>query len=180
MRRALRACSILAAAPLLGGAAGDDHSVALLFLGACIAVGLLLSMPAVLLLHAYRPDWIAAQARAFDRRKTACVLIGTGLFVLAIVVIGAVSSRHAPLGFLLLLPTLAWFLAGFAGCARRQGERLTGTTDGVRPLVLGWLARAGAFAVPVLWPVVGTYLVVAALGAPLVAMFDRPAPPPST
>ena len=46
--------------------------------------------------------------------------------------------------------------------------------------VLGWLARAGAFAVPVLWPVVGTYLVVAALGAPLVAMLERPAPSPTT
>jgi hypothetical protein len=81
---------------------------------------------------------------------------------------------------LVLVPVVAWFLAGFAGCARRQGERLTGTTGGVRPLVLGWLARAGAFAVPVLWPVVGTYLVVVALGAPLVAMAERRAEPPPT
>lgn len=180
MRRASALCALFAAAPLLGGAAGEDHGAALLFVGVWIAVAVLLALPAVLLLHTFRPEWIAAEARAFERRKTACVLIGAGLFVLAIVVIGAVWSRHAPLGVLLLLPTLAWFLAGFAGCARRQGERLAGTTDGVRPLVLGWLARAGAFAVPVLWPVVGTYLVVGALGAPLVAMFERPAPPPST
>ena len=180
MRRALALCAFAAAAPILCGAAADDHGVALLLVGFWISLAVLFSLPAVLLLHTFRPDWIAAEARAFDRRKTACVLVGAGLFVLALVVIGSVWSRRPALGVLLLAPTLAWFLAGFAGCARRQGERLTGTTDGVRPLVIGWLARAGAFAVPVLWPVVGTYLVVAALGAPLVAMFDRPAPPPST
>ena len=50
----------------------------------------------------------------------------------------------------------------------------------VRPLVVGWLARAGLFAVPVIWPLLGAYLVVAAFGAPVVAMLERRAPPPVT
>jgi len=45
--------------------------------------------------------------------------------------------------------------------------------DSHRTLVLGWLARAGLFAVPVAWPLLGTYLATVALGAPLVALLDR-------
>jgi hypothetical protein len=180
VRRALGAAAALAAAVPLCGASGGDSGAALFVVGVWLALVVLLSMPAALLLHTFRPDWIDAEARAFDRRKTACVVAGAGLFVLALVVIGAVWSRKPGLGAVLLVPAFAWFVAGFAGCARRQGERLTESSSGVRPLVVGWLARAGAFAVPVLWPFVATYLVVAALGAPLVAMIERPAPPPST
>jgi hypothetical protein len=49
-----------------------------------------------------------------------------------------------------------------------------------RPLVLGWLARAGLFAIPAVWPFVGVYLVAAAFGAPFVAMFERKDPPAAT
>jgi hypothetical protein len=72
---------------------------------------------------------------------------------------------------------------GFAGCARLQGERMLGAARdhaGPRPLVLGWLARAGLFAVPVAWPFLGTYAVVAAFGAPLAALLSRRATPPTT
>ncbi len=172
---------ILAAAALLAcGAKGDESAVGLVVLGAVLALLVALGLPAALLLHTFRPAWIAAEARALDRRKTACVLVGAGLAVAAFVVIAAVGSRSAGAGLVLTAPVLAWLVVGFAGCARRQGERLTGSTEGVRPLVLGWLARAGAFAVPVLWPVIATYLVVTAFGAPVVAMFDRRDPPATT
>jgi hypothetical protein len=45
-----------------------------------------------------------------------------------------------------------------------------------RTLVLGWLARAGLFATPVAWPLLGTYLAAVAFGAPLVALLDRGPP----
>jgi hypothetical protein len=172
---------ILAATALFAcGAKGDEPAVVLLVHGVVIAFFVVLGLPAALLLHTFRPAWIEAEARALDRRKTACVLVGAGLAVAAFVVIAAVWSKNAGAGILLTAPALAWLVVGFAGCARRQGERLTGSTVGVRPLVLGWLARAGAFAVPVLWPVLATYLVVTAFGAPVVAMFVREDPPPTT
>lgn len=180
MRRLLAAGAVVATTPVLCGAAANDSSAFLLLGGLWIALALVVSLPAVLLVHAFRPDWIAAEARAIERRKTACVLIGAGLFVTAVGVIGAVWARNPGAAVLLLLPVLAWFLVGFAGCSLRQGERLTGAIAGTRPLVLGWLARAGAFAVPLLWPVAGVYLVVVALGTPLVALVDGRRPPAAT
>jgi hypothetical protein len=180
MKRAPRAVLLAATALAACGAKGDDPAFVLLVLGAVIAFFVVLGLPAAILVHTFRPGWIAAEARALDRRKTACVLVGAGLAVAAFVVIAAVSAKRPAAGIFLTAPALAWLVVGFAGCARRQGERLTGTTDGVRPLVIGWLARAGVFAVPVLWPVLATYLVVTAFGAPVVAMFDRREPPAAT
>lgn len=180
MRRVATLPVLAAAALLACGAKGDESAVGLVVLGAAIALLVVLGLPAALLLHTFRPAWIAAEVRALDRRKTACVLVGAGLAVGSFVVIAAVASRNPAAGVLLTAPALAWLVVGFAGCARRQGERLTGTSDGVKPLVIGWLARAGAFAVPVLWPVLATYLVVTAFGAPVVAMFDRKEPPVAT
>lgn len=180
MRRLATFALLAAAALASGGAKGDDSAVGLLVYGAIIALLAVLCLPAALLLHTFRPGWIAAEARALERRKTACVLVGAGLAVATFVVVAAVASRNAGAGIVLAAPAFAWLVVGFAGCARRQGERLTGAADGVRPLVVGWLARAGAFAVPVLWPLLATYLVVTAFGAPFVAMFDRKAPPAAT
>jgi hypothetical protein len=184
MRSVATIALLAGACVLLGGAAETENpnAIGILVAGLWLACLVVLAMPTALLLHAWRPEWIARAGRAVEQRKTACVLIGAGLFVVALAVVTAVAKRNAALGVILAIPALAWFVAGFAGCARRQGERLTGMTGApaasVRPLVLGWLARAGAFAVPVLWPVVGIWLVVTAFGAPAVAMLekrDRPA-----
>jgi hypothetical protein len=138
-----------------------------------------LGMPLGLLVHACKRDWVAAEARALERRATACVLIGAGGLVLTVVAFAALAKPAPGLAVLVAAAATAWFFVGFAGCARLQGERMLGASredPGPRPLVLGWLVRAGLIAVPVVWPFVGTYVVVAAFGAPFAALLERPAP----
>ncbi len=153
----------------------------LLAAGVVVALLVLLGLPLGLLVHCCRRDWIAAEARAVERRATACVVVGAGLVILAAVVLLVASRANGLVWAALLAAASAWFLVGFAGCARRHGERMLGVPpqfEGIRPLVLGWLARAGLFAAPVVWPFLGTYLVVVAFGAPLVAMFEKDADAP--
>lgn len=178
----LLAVSALAATGVVLGAAGpgDQTAGVLLLWGVGIALLVVLALPAALLLHTLRPDWIAAEVRALDRRKTACAVLGAASFVVCFFLVAATMNRHLPTGLLVAAAALSWFVVGFAGCARREGEKLTGATSGVRPLVVGWLARSGAFAVPVIWPFLATYLVVTAFGVPLVALLDRKRSEPST
>lgn len=177
-----RIARIAAAALVVAGAKENESGVFLLGFGLFLALLVVLGLPLGLLVHAYRRDWVAAQARALERRATACVLIGAGAVVATVVAVAALGPRAPGLAVVVAACATAWFLVGFAGCARLHGERLIGAPRdhaGPRPLVLGWLARAGLLAVPVVWPFVGTYVVVAAFGAPLAALLERPAAPPS-
>ena len=181
MRRLLAVIALAAAGVVLGAAGpGDQTAGVLLLWGLGIALLVVLALPAALLLHTLRPDWIAAEGRALDGRKTACVVFGAAIFVVCFLLVAVTVNRHLPTGLLVTAAVLCWFVVGFAGCARREGEKLTGATTGVRPLVLGWLARSGAFAVPVIWPFLATYLVVTAFGVPLVTLLDRRRRPPTT
>jgi hypothetical protein len=104
------------------------------------------------------------------------VLIGAGLAVATTFVVAVLWPRAPALALLALAAAVAWSFVGFAGCARVHGARMLGPDadpDSPRTLALGWLARAGLFAVPVAWPILGTYLAAVALGAPLVALLDR-------
>ncbi len=166
-----------ASAAALAGAKQQDFTAVLLLPGVAIAFVVLFTLPAALLLEGWRPGWIDATARAAGERKTACTLVGAGLVVAELVVFRALAGAGAravvPL-FLVAAAVWANFTVGFAGCARRQAERTLSRKDGrVRLLVLGWLQRSGAYAVPVLWPIVGIYLTVVAQGGPLVALLSR-------
>ena len=181
MTRAARLAGAAAAAALATGAKSDEFGAFMVGAGVFVALLVVLGMPLGLLVHAWRRDWVAAQARALERRATACVLIGAGALVAAVVLFAALAHRAPAVAVLVVAAAVAWFLVGFSGCARLHGERMLGASRddaGPRPLVLGWLARAGLFAVPVAWPFLGTYVVVAAFGAPLAALLDRPAAPP--
>lgn len=141
-----------------------------------VAIPLVLALPAALLVHSRRPAWFDRVAGAADGRRTACLLSGAG-FLLASAFVSAVLWNAKPLrlaAVVVLLSVLALLLAGFAAGAWNQGRRMLRRDDGVSCLVIGWLARAGAAAVPLLWPVVAAYLVSAACGAPLVALLSRP------
>jgi len=182
MSRAGRVATLTAAGAAAMGAKSDEFGFVLVAGGVFFALLVVLGMPLGLLLHASRRDWVAAQARALEHRATACVLIGAAVVVAVVIAFAALAKPAPGLAVLVLAGATAWFLVGFAGCARLHGERMLGASRddaGPRPLVLGWLARAGLFAVPVVWPFVGTYAVVAAFGAPLAALLARPAPPRS-
>jgi len=186
MKRFARVLALVATAVVAVGAKPNEsgHLLFLLVGGLAAAFVVTLGLPLALLVHCLRRDFVAAQAHAVERRATACVLIGAGLVFATALVVAALSPRSAPVAVLVLAAAAAWFFVGFAGCARRHGERMLGGVGddaSPRPLVLGWLARAVLFAVPVAWPFLATYLVVVAFGAPLVAMFGRAAPePPAT
>lgn len=176
MKRLAGIGSILTTALVTVGAKPGDAGW--LLAGIIAAVLLVLGLPAALLLHAHRRDWIEGSARALERRATACVVAGAGILV-AIAVLVALLATHVPIAALVVLvAATAWFLTGFSGGARHLGERLlgTGADTSLRPLVVGWLVRAGLFAVPLVGPLLGVYAVVAAFGAPLVALFERSAP----
>lgn len=157
---------------------GGGESAFLLAGGALfVSVPLLLAMPAALLVHSRRRPWFDRVARAADARRTACVVAGAGV-VLAAVVVFAVLWNARPLRAFALAwgaAAIAVFLVGFSAGAWNQGRRMLRREDGVSCLVLGWLARAGAAAVPLLWPAVAAYLVSAGCGAPVVALFSRDA-----
>ena len=140
------------------------------------AVPLLFALPAALLVHSRRPAWFDRVARASDGRRTACVLAGAGFVLASALAIGVLWNANPLRGLALAVAAaaLAEFLAGFAAGSWNQGRRMLRRDDGVSCLVIGWLARAGAAAVPFLWPVVVAYLVSAACGAPLVALLSRP------
>jgi hypothetical protein len=166
----------LAALVVATGAKPNEAGGFLLVGGLIAAFLVTLGLPLGLLLHRRRPDFLAAQARAVERRATACVLIGAGLVVAATFVVAACAPRAPVLAVLALAAAAAWFFVGFAGSARLHGTQMLApgdAADSPRPLVLGWLARAGLFAVPVAWPFLAAYLVVVAFGAPVVALFDR-------
>jgi hypothetical protein len=150
----------------------DRVGETLLLGGVVVAVPLLLALPAALLVHSRRGAWLDRIERAAETRRTACVLAGAGV-VLAEVLVWAVLSNVRPLRWAAVAwaaAALAAFVVGFAAGARNQGRRMLGREDGVSCLVLGWLARAGATAVPFLWPAVAAYLVCVSCGAPIVAL----------
>ena len=174
MKRTTTVVALAASALVTGAAKSGEVEGFLLVVGAIVAVFVAFGLPIALLLHACRPDWIAAEARAVESRATACVVVGSGLAVAALAAVAVLAPRAPWLALAVTAAATAWFLVGFAGCARRQGERMLSVDPAdpaLRPLVLGWLARAGLFAVPVVWPFLGMYLVVVAFGAPIVAMF---------
>jgi len=109
--------------------------------------------------------------------------VGSGVLVAQFLVVAILFNGAWQLGVLALMACLVYLLLGFAGCSRRQGVRMLGLDEEdddprrPRPLVLGWLARAGVTATPVLWPAVCIYLTAGALGAPLVALYERRRPP---
>jgi hypothetical protein len=179
MRRASGLLLVVATAALAGGAKAEDAGGLLLF-GFAGALFLLLGLPVGLALHAFRREWIAKVARAAERAATWCVVVGALLFSACVIATFVFAPRAPLLAYLVVAAAVGWLFVGFAGCARRHGERMLGASDGLRPLVLGWLARAGLFAVPVAWPIVGTYLVVTAFGAPLVALFSKDDATPTT
>jgi hypothetical protein len=181
MSRAARLAASAAAALVVTGAKANEFGVFLVAAGAVFALLAVLGLPLGLLVHACRRDWIAAEARALERRATACVLIGAGAVVAAVIAFAALAKPAPGLAVVVAVGATAWFFVGFAGCARLHGERMLGASRedaGPRALLLGWLARAGLIAVPVVWPFVGTYVVVAAFGAPFAALLERPAAPP--
>jgi hypothetical protein len=182
MTRTARLAATAAAGVAVAAAKGEESGEFLFAFGAILALLVVLGMPLGLLVHSCRRDWVAAQARALEQRATACVLFGAAVVVAVVVAAGALAKPAPALALLVAAGAAAWFLVGFAGCARLHGERMLGASRddvGPRALVLGWLARAGLIAVPVVWPFIGTYVVVAAFGAPLAALLSRPAPRPS-
>lgn len=158
-----------------------DSAEGLAVWGIGIALLVLAGLPAALLLQSWRPGVAVAVADAVDRRKTACMLLGAAL-VITLLLAFAVLEKIGPAAPALCVAVAAgWGLVGFAGCSRRTGLRLFGMPpDGsvadarrIRPLVVGWLVRCGALAVPFAWPLVLVYLTLLALGAPLVALTGR-------
>jgi hypothetical protein len=169
----------LAAFVVATGAKPNEVGQFLVAGGIAAALLVALGLPVGLLVHGVRRDFVASQARAVERRATACVMIGAGLVVATAFVVAVLASRAPGLAAAAIAAASAWFFVGFAGCARLHGARMLAPGDSAespRPLVLGWLARAGLFAVPVAWPFLGTYLVVVAFGAPVVALLDRQRP----
>jgi len=165
------------AALLAVGAKPPNEAMQFLLLGGVAAAFLVaLGLPVALLLHAHLRGFLDREARAVERRATACALIGSGLFVAAAFVVAVFASRSPPLAAFALAVCAAWFFVGFAGGARLHGERMLGVAPvaaSPRALVLGWLARAGLCAVPLVWPLLAAYLVIVAFGAPLVALFEK-------
>jgi hypothetical protein len=135
------------------------------------AVVVLLGLPFGLLLLASRRAWLDRAAAAVDRARTATLLAGAGTFLVA-VALGVVAARFRALQFLapvLVVALAALFATGFTVGAWAQGRALVARGGGTSCLVWGWLARAGAFAVPLLGVLLGAYLVALSLGTPLVA-----------
>ncbi len=158
------------------GAKAQEAGTFLLVGGVACAFLVLLGLPLGLLLHGGRRDFLDAEARAVERRATACALIGAGLVFASAFVVMVFAPRAPFLSAVAAACAAAWFYVGFAGCARVHGARTLGASadpSSTRTLVLGWLARAGLFAVPVAWPFLGCYLVVVAFGAPMVALFQK-------
>lgn len=179
--RSLGSVVVLAlTAVALGGAKGNEVAGFLFLLGLPGAVTLLALLPLGLLVQGWRPGAVRAVARAYERRGTAALLVGAGVLLLATLVSGVLQEMGAGgLIALELAGLVALTVVGFAGCSLRQGLRLRGDDveldddASCRPLLLGWLARSGAAAAPVLWPVVSLYLLATACGAPLVALASR-------
>lgn len=175
--RWVRVAALVAAGVWAGGAQGGDVAEFVFLVGLPIALGLVASLPAALMLHTWRPALIGRVARAYGERRTAALVIGAGVALGSLLVTAILMQHVWRLGMIVVTVLYAYLLVGMAGCARRQGVRMAGgdpaTDDGrlLRPLVLGWLARAGATACPVLWPLLATYVACTALGAPVVALF---------
>lgn len=136
---------------------------------------LLASLPAALMVHAWRPSWTARIASAHLRRRTASVLAGAGLFLVSLFAAAVFWNARGARPIAVLIVTAVWalYLAGFAGGSLALGRALTGREDGTRVLVAGWIVRSLSLLVPLLDVVVAAYLTAASLGAPLVALLDR-------
>lgn len=134
---------------------------------AAVAVGL----PIALLILAWRPAWLDASARAVDEARTKTVLWGAALVLLGWMAAWfALSARPLhPLAWCIAGAMLANAYAGFAAGAWAQGRAMLRREAGASPLVWGWLARAGACAVPIVGVVLGAYFVALASGTPFVA-----------
>ncbi|MCE9635681.1 MAG: hypothetical protein K8T90_08255 [Planctomycetes bacterium] len=135
------------------------------------AAAVALGLPLSLLILAWRPAWLDASARAVDEARTKTVLWGAALVVLGwIAVLFALSARVLhPVAWCVACAMLANAYAGFSVGALAQGRSMLRREAGASPIVWGWLARAGAFAVPVVGVVVGAYFVALASGTPFVA-----------
>lgn len=128
-------------------------------------------LPFGLLILASAPRWLDGAAAAVARRRTATLLWGAGVFALALF-LTAIFANARPLRWLLFVlaaGVVADFAAGFATGAWSQGRAMLRRDGGASCLVWGWIARAGAFAVPVLGIALGAYFVALSLGAPVVA-----------
>ena len=186
MTRALRVVGLAVAALALGGGDGGEVLGAWVGLGFGAAAFLLVALPAGIALQAWRPQLVARLSRAYEARKTAALLVGGGVLLFQLIVVGVLANLVWQLAALVLMACFAYLLVGFAGCSRRTGLRMLRhevdendeEARRLRPLVLGWLVRAGLLAVPIIAPVFWVYVVAGALGAPVVAFFGagkRPA-----
>lgn len=158
-----------AAAP--GPSAGERIVQGLLAGQAVIGIGLILGLGLALLVWSRMRARVERGALAGERRRTATFLMGAGA-TLAWLVAWSVAERTRNAWVIGAFVTVFFYFVvlGFAADALRTGRRLTGQS-GTRALAIGWVVRASALFVPLAWPVLGIYLLVSALGNPLVALF---------
>jgi cytochrome c oxidase assembly factor CtaG len=102
MKRAAQFAGAAAASVAATGAKTDEFGVFMLVAGAFVALFVVLGMPLGLLVHAWRRDWIDAEARALEQRATACVLLGAGGLVAAVVAAAALAPRAPALAVLVM------------------------------------------------------------------------------
>jgi len=114
MKRSSRVLPI-AAFVVATGAKGNEFGLVLCAGGIVAAFLATLGLPLGLLVHGLRRDFLAAEARAVERRATACVLIGAGLAVATTFVVALLWPRAPALALLVLAGTVAWCFLGFAG-----------------------------------------------------------------
>lgn len=158
-----------AAAP--GPTSGERIAHGLLAGQAVIGIGLLLALGLALLVWSRMPARVERGAFAGERRRTATFLMGAGATLGCLVAWSAIErTRNAWVIGAFVTVFFYFVVLGFAADALRTGRRLTGQS-GARALAIGWVVRASALFVPLAWPVLGIYLLVSALGNPLVALF---------
>lgn len=154
-----------------GPSAGERIVQGLLAGQAVIGIGLILGLGLALLVWSRMRPRVERGAFAGERRRTATFLMGAGATLGWLVVWSAVErTRNAWVIGAFVTAFFYFVVLGFAADALRTGRRLTGQS-GTRALAIGWVVRASALFVPLAWPVLGIYLLVSALGNPLVALF---------
>jgi hypothetical protein len=141
--------------------------------GLVLAVLVTLGMGLGLLVASRYPERIERGARVGGR--TATVLLGSGMALIHCVIFAVLVNAPARAQVFIAIvwvPVFVFlFVLGFTADALRSGRRISGR-DGTPAIVLGWLVRAGAMAIPFVWTLVAAYLVVSALGNPVAALFD--------
>ncbi len=154
-----------------GQSTGEKIVQGLLAGQAAIGIGLLLALGLALLVWSRMRARVERGAFAGERRRTATFLMGAGA-TLGWLVLWSQVERTRNAWVIGAFVTVFFYVVvlGFAADALRTGRRLTGQS-GTRALAIGWVVRASALFVPLAWPVLGIYLLVSALGNPLVALF---------